>query len=192
MLLLINLSTSTGPRGQGRDRKLGTPVTMSGPIKTEHVMVLKSLIECIGSRLSQEVLLIIHRYWRAEVWEPRNLHLCSLSDLLIWRVSYCFAVFLIFLVILKFCYALSQDQVIFFSVVKDVFGNISDRTTVTHSKEELEVENILTKNVQEKGLIAHPPWISKATQLYQLSKVYHGKLLLIPIGSRRMFYFGFL
>ena len=64
---------------------------------------------------------------------------------------------------------------VFSSIVKDVFARATDRTTPTMSKEEEEIEAAFTKIVQEKGLVAHPPWVSKAVQLYQLSKVYHGK-----------------
>lgn len=52
----INTFSTSGPRVQSKDRgKLGTPVLMSGPVKLEHSIVVKSLVECIGSRLSQEV-----------------------------------------------------------------------------------------------------------------------------------------
>ena len=63
------------------------------------------------------------------------------------------------------------------AVAKDVFGSIFDRTAIPIplSKKEGELENTLIKTVQEKGLIAHKPWIAKAVQLHQLSRVNHGK-----------------
>ena len=51
----VNTFSTSGPKMQSRDRKLGTPVTLSAPVKVEHSIVIKSLIECIGSRMSQEV-----------------------------------------------------------------------------------------------------------------------------------------
>eukprot|EP00794_Sanderia_malayensis_P000407 gene407-1042_t len=124
-----NTFALSGPRLQGRDRKLTTPITMSGPIKAEHALVFRSLTECVGSRLSQE------------------------------------------------------DQVIFSAISKDVFGNIIDRGAVTFSKEEQAIESTLIKIVQEKGLVAHPPWILKAMQLYQLSKVFQGVIVCGAGGS---------
>ena len=54
----VTTTALAGPRYQGRDRKVGTPVKMSEPVKAEHSFVLKALIECIGARLSSEVIMI--------------------------------------------------------------------------------------------------------------------------------------
>ena len=53
----VNTFSSSGPKMQMKDRKLGTPVTMPAPVKMEHSIVIQSLVECFGSRLSQEVWL---------------------------------------------------------------------------------------------------------------------------------------
>ena len=37
---------------------------------------------------------------------------------------------------------------------------------------------MLLKVIKEKGLVSHPPWISKAIQMFQLSNVFHGLYFL--------------
>ena len=54
-LSTVNTFSASAPKIQIKDRKLGTPVTLPAPVKVEHSIVTQSLIECIGSRLSQEV-----------------------------------------------------------------------------------------------------------------------------------------
>ena len=54
----VTTTALVGPKYQGRDRKIGTPVKMSEPVKAEHSFVLKALIECIGARLSSEVIIM--------------------------------------------------------------------------------------------------------------------------------------
>ena len=61
------------------------------------------------------------------------------------------------------------------STIKDVFAHALEGITAPRSKEEKEIEEIVTKLVTEKGLVAHPPWMLKAIELYQLSTVHHGK-----------------
>ena len=40
---------------QAKDKKPGTPSALSSAAKLEHALVLQSLQECIGPRLTQEV-----------------------------------------------------------------------------------------------------------------------------------------
>ena len=54
-LSTVNTFSTSARKAQPRDRKLGTPVTISAAVKAEQLIVIKALIECIGSRLSQEV-----------------------------------------------------------------------------------------------------------------------------------------
>ena len=54
-LSTVNTFSNSARKVQPRDRKLGTPVTISAAVKAEQLIVIKALIECIGSRLSQEV-----------------------------------------------------------------------------------------------------------------------------------------
>ena len=72
-----------------------------------------------------------------------------------------------------------QEQDIFLPAVKDVFGYVADRAISSLNREEQEIEVILSRLVQDKGLLAQPRWIAKAIQLYQLSKVHHGNDLTI-------------
>ncbi|KAK1955870.1 hypothetical protein LY78DRAFT_593196 [Colletotrichum sublineola] len=64
------------------------------------------------------------------------------------------------------------------SLINDLFP---DLTAAKGSYAQL--EQAITQQVDEAGLINHPPWILKCIQLYETAKVRHGIVVLGPTGT---------
>lgn len=72
----------------------------------------------------------------------------------------------------------AEDVPLFLSLIDDLFVGVkADKATFA------EVEAAVAKQVKERGLQAHPSWLSKCVQLYETYQVRHGIMLVGPTGA---------